>query len=509
MVGSKRSRYDGGRVSLFYRCLLAITLIVGLSTPAEAQRRSDAPDVPAEAIEDDARRPRAAESERSVPDYDNREAAPPTPGQRALWVPRILLAPVWVISEYVVRRPLEATVLWAEQSDFSSKVRHALTFGTGGRVGFAPTALVDFGLRPSAGLYFWTNGVPTEGDRLRIHLATGGRNWWRASVTERISLGDGGANLPFEASQLNFRFLFEQRPDHLFYGLGPQSDPLAGVLEQTQLGGAIGTEFVTGELDGFAIELSAKRARYADGAATVDRADGTISQLFPTTPNVSQRSIFGDYRVARLDVEVTLDSRAADTSTPGDGVRLEVGAAAGMGGLLDPANRQFAERTALSATEGGRYFRFLQPRARLGLFWDVNNYRRVLSLTQTIAWSESTGSAPVPAFELPAMGGTEAMRSWISGRFRGHSTVSTTLQWTYPTFAAIDGFVFAATGQAFGRRFEGFALGELQSEFGMGIRSNNDRDAAFEFLVGVGTTPLGDPVKIESVRMLIGASSGF
>jgi hypothetical protein len=53
---------------------------------------------------------RAEEKKRELPDYDGRGGAPRTPGQKALWVPRILLSPLYFVSEFVIRRPLGAAI---------------------------------------------------------------------------------------------------------------------------------------------------------------------------------------------------------------------------------------------------------------------------------------------------------------------------------------------------------------------------------------------------------------
>ena len=58
----------------------------------------------------------AEEQKRKLPDYDGRGGTPQTPGQKALWVPRILLSPLYFVSEFVIRRPLGAAITAAEKA---------------------------------------------------------------------------------------------------------------------------------------------------------------------------------------------------------------------------------------------------------------------------------------------------------------------------------------------------------------------------------------------------------
>ena len=50
---------------------------------------------------------------REVPDYSGRPPPPATAGDVALWVPRILFFPLYLTSEYVLRRPIGAFLVTA------------------------------------------------------------------------------------------------------------------------------------------------------------------------------------------------------------------------------------------------------------------------------------------------------------------------------------------------------------------------------------------------------------
>jgi hypothetical protein len=63
---------------------------------------------------------------RQTPDYDGRPDPPPTAGEGALWIPRVLLFPPYVVSEYVIRRPLGALVTAAERNNWVGTVPDGL-----------------------------------------------------------------------------------------------------------------------------------------------------------------------------------------------------------------------------------------------------------------------------------------------------------------------------------------------------------------------------------------------
>lgn len=434
---------------------------------------------------------------RDVPDYDGRPDAKPSPGERALWAPRILLSPLYVTNEYIVRRPMRAFALWGEKNHVGTRVANAFTFGTGGRVGVLPTALFDFGLRSSVGLYLFATDVPSDGDRFGVHLAYGGADWWRASVTERIHLrGDRDAqNTEWAASRLSFRFVFDQRPDHLLAGVGTQEHEFVGAFKWTRLGGEVEMEWVFGALDSFSLRLDASRNRFGNGSGDIDQADGAILDRFAAAedPEASLRSIpgFDGYERVGVGASVVLDSRDPDPVAPGSGARGRVD--------VDLAS---------DAGDGERIW--LVTAGELGLFADLNRRRRVVSLSHRVQLGEALGDAPIPVPERPLLGGANGMRGFAEGRIRGESTWLTTMQYTYPIWAYLDGFAFYEVGNGFGPRLEGLAADALASSFGVGIQSNANRDAAFALSVGAGTTPFGaDGFGVSSVRIQLGTTRGF
>lgn len=436
---------------------------------------------------------------RHAPDLDQREDLKPTAGQRALWIPRVLLAPVYAVTEYVIRRPVGAFALWGEQNHVGSKVANVLTFGTGGRIGVYPTALFDFGLRPSVGLYLFSNDTPREGDHLRMHVAWGGSEWWRFTLRERILLGGSAQqNTELSASRLNFQFVFDQRPDHLFTnGVGISSEDTIAAYKWTRLGGQVDAEWAFGELDGLEAHLAASRNRFGNGDGNVDQADVAFFELLEqegTADLLDPNDVapgFDGYEVIDIGAAVTLDSRDEDATTAGSGVRLAMSGR--YGNDLGDADRSWV---------GGA--------THLTLYGDINGRRRVFSLSQRVELASNLGDAAIPYTELPSLGGGEGLRGYVADRARGESTLLTSFQYTYPVWAFMDGFVFYEVGNAYDGTFEDASFGSMVSSFGMGLRSNGDRDVQFSLLFGAGTTPFdADDYGIQSTRILFGAQRGF
>src|ERR1700722_16456517 len=58
---------------------------------------------------------------RALPDYGG-EPSHASAGDAALWVPRVIFYPVYLVSEYVIRRPLGAAESAAERANLPGKI---------------------------------------------------------------------------------------------------------------------------------------------------------------------------------------------------------------------------------------------------------------------------------------------------------------------------------------------------------------------------------------------------
>ena len=151
--------------------------------------------------------------ERELPDYDGRPDARPTAGRRLLWIPRIVMAPIWFVTEFLLRRPLGYLVTNVEEQEIPDKVVQFFTFGPSNNMALAPTFSFDFGFRPNVGIYFRWNDFISEGHRWRVGFNFGGKRWLSGALAYRYA--PKNQNWEF---QIGTRAI--TRPDGLYFGLG-------------------------------------------------------------------------------------------------------------------------------------------------------------------------------------------------------------------------------------------------------------------------------------------------
>ncbi|HMJ12704.1 MAG TPA: hypothetical protein VK524_14885, partial [Polyangiaceae bacterium] len=210
-------------------CLFAATWAAGAEAQAPVAAPELAPpeqtplDPPAEKKKPEpeaapakpAQPPIAADEKRPVPNYDGREEEPTDAGDVLIWVPRIALSPLYLVSEFVVRRPIGWLVTAAERERLPALLVDFFTFGPERNIGIVPTGLIDFGFKPSVGLYFFWNEFLADNNKLRARAATWGKDWLKFSVANRTEIYPG--------HELSLRAEFLRRPDWVFYGLGPDA----------------------------------------------------------------------------------------------------------------------------------------------------------------------------------------------------------------------------------------------------------------------------------------------
>src|SRR6185503_3843588 len=138
-----------------------------------------------------------------------------TAGDVALWIPRGIFFPLYLVSEYLIRQPLAWLITTAERNQWPSAIRDFFLFGPDKKAGIVPTAFLDFGLRPSVGVYAFWDDLLGPGNHLRLHATTLGPDWLQGAVADRIPIGKEGS--------VDFRVEGVHRPDQIFHGLGPRS----------------------------------------------------------------------------------------------------------------------------------------------------------------------------------------------------------------------------------------------------------------------------------------------
>ncbi|MBN1610162.1 MAG: BamA/TamA family outer membrane protein [Polyangiaceae bacterium] len=414
---------------------------------------------------------------RPVPDYDGRDQ-PTTPGEVALWVPRVILYPAYLVSEYVVRRPIGALVTAAERSQLPLALYDFFMLTEDKSVGWAPVAFYDFGFQPSLGLYFFWNDAFARGNDLRAHASTWGVHWLAASVKDRIHLGSSDT-LTLEASGI-------RRPDYEFYGQGPSSldrdlsrygsDRLeASAVFDGELGGASRIE--TG--------VGVRRVKFhePDPEYTGIR-ERAARGVYALPPSYDTGYAAGFSRLA-----LRLDSRKTRVRT-GSGVRLD----------LDAEHGSAPGRSALGWVRYGGI---------AGAFVDLNEGGRTLSLSLAAHFSDPLTDRPPPFTELVQLGGQEAMRGFLPGRLLGRSAVAATLSYHWPVWVWLDGTMQAAVGNVFSAHLRDFEPSLLRLSGAIGVATSGFSDNPVELLVGTGTETFEHGAQLTSLRFVAGTSHAF
>jgi hypothetical protein len=483
--------------------ILAYLLVAAASWPtaafaqaASAQTEGAEPNQPRRpypAEQPPAQAPIASDAKRPLPDYDGREAEPTDAGDVALRIPRVILFPLYLVTEFVIRRPLGALATTAEENEWPA----SLQGGPVSHHGFAPTALIDYGLRSSIGLYLWADDPLFAGHQLRLRAATGGPGYFNLVLKDRIPLA--------ARAQVSLRGEYDLRSDWVFHGLGPRSasDPVRFRAQRFEA--KLGYETRLWRTSSFVASVGVRDVAFGgdvdgDGDPEIDQA--VASGRLPDVPPGYR----GGYTIGVSSVRAALDTRrlehadplppASDfVSPPGTGVRIAA-RAEHAGALRDAGPSRTHEWLAWGGTLAG--------------FVDLNQRQRVLGLSLDADFVDPLDDdAELPFTELASLGGARRLRGFLPGRLIDRSAIALQLDYQYPIWVWLDGAAHYAVGNVFGPQLDGFDARLLRSSFGLGFKSTGSRDHVFELLVAFGTETFEDGAEIESFRLVVGATNGF
>ena len=419
---------------------------------------------------------------RPLPDYDGRggRGQPTTPGQGLLWVPRVVLFPLYLVSEYVIRRPLGYAITAAERAEVPAALYDFFAFGPDHKAGVVPIAFVDFGFYPSVGLYGFWDDAGFKGHNLRVRASTSGSRWLSAAVSERFQL-TRTATFALNAS-------LTHRPDYAYYGLGPDTPEAnrsrfgadtADLRATWRVGLWRSSSFETA----FGYRgASFYPGKFSDDPSLTQQVDKGV---FPLPDGYTD-----GYRAAFHRGQLTLDTR--DTEGRESGGRFVLRGEQGV----DP--------TASRAAGWLRYG------ALLGGFLDLGDHGgRILSLSVAAEMADPLGGQPVPFTELTMIGGNEQMPGFREGRLRGRSGAAVTLRYSWPIWIWLDGSLQAAVGNVYGTHLSGITLGGSRFSGAIGMESRGSKDSVFQLLMGFGTETFDNGAQFNSIRVVAGARSGF
>lgn len=435
-----------------------------------------------------------AREKRPVPDYDGRPEQTDA-GDMLLIVPRVVLAPAYVVSEYVIRKPLGWVTTAVEEEEVPEKLLEFFTFGENGETVVVPTALIDFGFGSNVGLYMRSRDLIVDGNRLSAHYGFGGAGWHTISVADRYTpapkrhqsdqaqASDGGRPQPATWS-VQVSGEYHRRLDGLFHGEGKTSSRRPtffsyrrGELElRTNLAPLPGLK---GELD-----LGLRTMHFR-----VDTRFGTsIEDRVQAAQMVAPTGLAG-YRLLKLGTRWALDTREP-RPRPGSGLRAV-------------AHLNFRQ-----GLQGMKDTRWLHLGGELGAYWDVSGAQHLIGLSLHVH-DLIGGSGAIPFTELLEPSAMEILRGFRAGRLFGGSVTAAVMEYTWPVWLFIDGFIHGAVGNVFEQHFRDFALRDLRLSMGLGFRTTGSRDHALEMILGFGTETFDQGTRPELVRFMIGGTSAF
>jgi hypothetical protein len=441
--------------------------------------------------------PIASDSERPVPSYDGRPSET-TFGDVAIWVPRVVLSPLYLVSEYVIRQPLGYAITEAERHYWPEWLVDFFTWQDK-QAGIVPHGMVDFGLRPSVGLYLFWDHFLAERNELRAVGATGGRDWWRLTVTDRITTVAG--------QKLVLRGELNLRPDWVFHGIGPESperDRSRFKLDRYEAGPGYTVDlWHTSEFES-AVAVRDVRIEPSIGCCgdrTLTRA--LAEGLFPAPP------VLDGYTVLTERASLTLDTRRERfpevvqtgldfVAPPGTGAKLALRGSHSAG-----------KRRQGVGPDGSDRLQWFDYGATLGGYVDVTGYQRTLGLELVADFADPVGHHEIPFTELPSLGGYQPLLGFLPGRLVDRSAISARLSYTWPVWVLLDGIIRYEVGNVFGEHLAGFEPKLLRSTYSIGLGASNRRDHNLELLVAMGTKTFQEHAGYDYLRVYFGTTTNF
>lgn len=471
------------------------------SDASGSREASDDPKGPAQAqpsppADDGKRATPADDRKRAMPDYDgvpDRQSA-----QRAfLWIPRVSLFPLYVVSEYVVRRPLGFLVRGAIKQGWIESLIDIFTFGPNRQAGIVPTALFDFRFRPSVGVYAFWDDAAAEGHDLRLRAATGGSDWWQFALANRFQMS------PVARTEL--RGAVNVRPDRVFYGMGPLASGrvFRYYREVFEAEGAANVQlWRSSELAtvvGFrGVNFDPDKQCCNDPSLSTGMQEGRVDR----PPGLEGYDIVHSGVRLRLDSRhrrhpLTPDYTEDFLAPPGSGTKLA------FTGIVNHSIR-------LADPRAGEVSPFW---INYGVTWGgyvaLPGYQRTLGLELSAEFADPVVEGDIPFTEQAALGGSRVLRGFLDGRLIDRSAVAGRLRYSWPVWPVLDGVLEYGVGSVFGERLSGFDPALLRQSFGFGLEANARRDHAFQFLFAIGTETFSEGSRVDTIRFVVGGTSGI
>jgi hypothetical protein len=422
-------------------------------------------------------------------------------GDGAIWVPRVVLFPLWAASEILLRKPLEAALVGLEHAGVLETAEEDEKDAPGEvDLALAPAAVIDAGFRPMVGLYGRVDNVVVEGWEVRGLGLFGGPSALKGHLQANAPLaGDSRAWL--ELGGLH-------RDDLLFWGRGPRTlDRDESTWSMDSFDGRVSVHVPL--LRGDVVFLEA----WMRGTAT-EASNGACDDAIVVGRGEATRFACDD---------ATLFERVAAGTfgfPPGMAGYVVVGIGTRMGFDLRPARA--ASDTGLHLEVYGEQDSDVEsPTTGAWLRWggsstasvDVTGTDRVLSLRLDARFVEGYGRYEVPIPELVGAPGLdndpdrELLRGFRPGRLLGESAIAVATEYRWPIWTRANARIEAGLGNAFGRHLHDFETDLLRFSLSGGIEVPLARRHRLLFLAGFGTETFEQGADPTSARLYVSGTT--
>ena len=446
---------------------------------------------------------------RDLPNYDER--SPEWSPSPVVWPARVLLFPLFVVTEFGLRQPVGFVTRTVDRYNTGKQSRRGFALHEQ-TAGVLPLVTLINGMRPGFGLSAFADRLFVDWHLVRASVVTDFQRNLMVGLLNRATLGEGG--------EVNLLAAYQRRNDMVFHGIGPdtaqddesrferrkpsleleaafgsarrasQSSTANGIMAgnlPTHGGPAPQPETVLGGR--LSLEASENDFACTSLGADIcgsDGVEGSPDDRFSGARRAEAAYFWAGYALLRTKALVSVDLRQSS-----HGVRLDIFGRYGEG-LGERANRV-------------RFFRY---GGELSAFVDLTGHRRrLLSARVYIELLERARDHDAPFAELITLGGPDALRGFLRGRFQGDSAALASLDYSWPIWSFIDANLFYDMGNVFGRQLEGFDIEKLRGSYGLTLRTNAWRDITVQAMIAVGTERWS--VKPDEVRLMAGTNIGF
>lgn len=389
---------------------------------------------------------------------------------------RVVLFPVWIGFEALLRQPHGALSRAVENSDTVKSAQDTASGGPWKELTIVPAAQFDVGLKPILGA---NAAWRYRHNEVSLRAGTWGPGYVLAHAVERYEYR--------QDQHVSFETSFARRQDTPFYGLGPFSrgtDRARYESNALRLQAGYAASFWRSSR--LSVILGGRGFWFGAGRCCDDPTVASAVTLHRfTAPGLDQ-----DYAATFQRAELTLDTRRAE-ATRGFSVQA--------GGF---------EQTTFAVSDAVRDRRaWLRWGGHLGTSIDLTGTRRVLAASVHASFADPLqGEVPFP--EQVTLGGDQLMLGYLRGRLVDRSAFVTNVEYTWPFWVFLDGVLHAAVGNVFGAHWQGMSARALRYSAGIGIRSKGVPASRLEALFAVGSEPFEQGGKVDSFRFVVGTQHG-